>query len=111
MDRTTIGLLGALGALVAGTQAQAAIPSPSSAQVLAASSYAELLQPIPNALETLNALDAPSGTVEDVQYYPYYYAPRPQPYYRRFYHHHHHRYYHHHHHNYHHHHGYHRHRR
>lgn len=97
-----VGLLGAVGALVAGAPGQAASPH----AVLEAASYAELLRPIPNALETLKALDAPEARVQEAQYYPYYYPP---PY---WYHHHHHhhryyqRYYHHHHHHHHHHHGY-----
>jgi hypothetical protein len=99
-------MVGLLGALVAGTQAHAALPTASPQSVLAASSYAELLRPIPNALATLKALDAPEARVEEAQYYPYYYRPPPIAYYHHHHHHHHHRYYYHHHHHHHHHHGY-----
>ena len=101
MDKTVAGVLGAVGALVAGVSAQA-----SPANVLQAESYAELLRPIPNAAATLRALETQeAAALEQVQYY---YPPPPRPYY---YHHHHHhhfyrpRYYYHHHHH-HHHHGY-----
>lgn len=102
-----VGLLGAVGALVAGANAQATSQPASPQKILEAASYAELLRPIPNALQALKALDAPNPGVEEVQYYPYYYAPPPPPVYAyRRYHHHHNRYYqryyrghHHHHHN------------
>ncbi len=117
MDKTVAGLLGAMGAVVASSSGQAAAPD----TVLKAASYAELLRPIPNAVETLKALDALEGEarLQDVQYYypPNYYSPNyypptyyaPLPYYGRFYDHHHHhhnryyyrpRYHHHHHHGY-----------
>ncbi len=102
MDKTVAGVLGAVGALVAGTSAQAATPE----SVLHASSYAELLRPISNAVETLRALDSQEAArLQEAQYYYY-----PPPAY--YYHHHHHnryyrpRYYHHHHHHHHHHNGY-----
>lgn len=53
MDKTLAGVIGAVGALVAGTTAQAA-PTTS---VLHAASYPDLLKPIPNAAQTLEALD------------------------------------------------------
>ena len=87
MDKTMAGLLGAVGALVAGSQAQAAPPH----AVLEAASYADLLRPVPNALETLKALD--EAQMQQAQYYPYYYQPPPPPRYWYHHHHHHHRYY------------------
>lgn len=103
MDKTVAGLLAAMGAAVASTSGQAATPG----SVLSASSYADLLRPVSNPVETLKALDGEAG-VQEVQYYypPAYYVPP-----RLFGHHHHHhhnryyrpRYHHHHHH---HHHGY-----
>jgi len=93
--------------------------APAPTDPLQANSYAELLQPIPNAVATLQAIDeqappqATDGDVQVAQYYHHhhhhhhgYYRRGPViviPH-RRYYHHHHHGYYHHHHH--HHHHGY-----
>ncbi len=97
-----VGLLGAVGALVAGVPAQAAVSAPQA--VLEAASYADLLRPIPNAAATLKALDAPEARIEEAQYYPYYYPPPPPRYYHHHHHHHHRyyqRYYHHHHHHHH----------
>ncbi len=97
MDKTIAGLLGAVGALVAGTSAQAA-PAVS---VLHATSYSDLLRPVPNAVEALKALDAAEqAQVETVQYGPTIVIGRDHHH-----HHHHHRVYrrprhhHHHHHN------------
>ncbi|HXQ16722.1 MAG TPA: hypothetical protein VN814_19075 [Caulobacteraceae bacterium] len=57
MDKTKLGVLGAVSALVAlPVGAQAATPAVAPAQ-----SFAELLQPIPNAVERLNASDAELG--------------------------------------------------
>ncbi len=55
MDKTVAGLIGAVGALVAGPAAHAAIVPPASLDAaLQATSYADLLKPVPNALELLN---------------------------------------------------------
>jgi hypothetical protein len=56
MDKKIVGLLGAMGALASLNAAQAATPSDSS-EVLKARSYAELLEPIPNAMAALKAVD------------------------------------------------------
>jgi hypothetical protein len=108
MDKRTAGLVGAISALTPLTAA-AAPPAKTLAEVLAPQSYAELLQPIPNASsllkEAMVASDAqPEPRIERAQYYgdPYYYQnPYNYPNYyqprRRYYHHHHH---HHHHNNY-----------
>ncbi|HEX9469221.1 MAG TPA: hypothetical protein VF957_06735 [Bradyrhizobium sp.] len=87
MDKKIAGLLGAVAALGAFNAAEAApTPSPAPTDVLRANSFADLLEPIPNAASLLQAIDesapAPSAN-ENVQL-------------AQFYHHHHH---HHHHHN------------
>ncbi len=125
MDKTLAGLLGAVGALMTASPGQAVAGQAPAQDVLQAASYADLLRPIPNAVEQLKALETEEAhlRVEPVQYYPYGYQPRfaqpyygqpyyaqpyyAQPYYRGGYNHHHHhhhhryfqRYHHHHHHN------------
>ena len=64
MDKKIAGLLGAVGALASLNSAQAAAPADPAA-VLNAQSYADLLNPIPNAKATLDAVDeayAQAGT-------------------------------------------------
>jgi hypothetical protein len=56
MDKKIAGLLGAVGALASLNSAQAAAPADPAA-VLNAQSYADLLNPIPNAKATLDAVD------------------------------------------------------
>jgi hypothetical protein len=56
MDKKIAGLLGAAAALGAFNPAQAA-PSPAPSDVLRASSFADLLEPIPNAAALLQAVD------------------------------------------------------
>ena len=75
MEKKIAGLLGAVAALgTLGTAQASTTPSPSDA--LKANSYADLLKPIPNAANILQALDeqAPAKSAEaDVkvaQYYP-----------------------------------------
>jgi hypothetical protein len=114
MDKKIAGLLGAVAALSTLGAAQAT-PAPGTSDALTANSYADLLEPIPNAAKTLQALDeqAPAksaeGNVQLAQFYRHHHH-----------HHHHHGYYrrgpvivvpgrrfrHHHHHHHHHHHGY-----
>jgi hypothetical protein len=97
MDKKTAGLVGAISALTPLT-ATAAPAAKTLADVMAPKSYAELLQPIPNAAALLKEAAAaePEARVEQAQYYGnpyynpnynYYYAPRP-----RYHHHHHHGY-------------------
>jgi hypothetical protein len=95
MDKKLAGLLGAVATLGAVNAAQAA-PSPSSspANILRASSFAELLEPIPNAAAQLKALDEhqaqqAEGMVQLAQYY----VPYDRPYYHHHHHHHHHAFY------------------
>ncbi len=89
MEKKIAGLLGAVAALgtLAGAQATSA-PS----DVLKANSYADLLEPIPNAARTLQALEeqaAAKPAEANVQVAQFYYHHH---------HHHHHGYWHHHHH-------------
>jgi hypothetical protein len=118
MDKTISGLLGVIAGLATMGSAQAATsPVLNPSGTAQASSYADLLAPIPNAVELLKADDAaraqqPAKDTQIAQgyYYPYYYGPYESPYYYpyyRYYHHHHHhhhhyRYHHHHHHHHHH---------
>ena len=90
MDKKMAGLLGALGALAAGSPAMAEIPALEG--VMHAASYADLLQPIPNASALLQASDeamteAPAAIVM-VQYHHHHHH-RYQRRYRRRHHHHH----------------------
>ncbi len=97
MDKSIAGLIGAVSVLAAGS-AQAAAAAPVQLdQVMRATSYADLLRPVPNALAVLRAqseLPAPAPTddatamLRKVQYHHH--------------HHHHHRRHHHHHHHHHH---------
>jgi hypothetical protein len=65
MDKKIAGLLGAVAALGTLNAAQAT-PAPAPADVLQANSFADLLQPIPNAKAQLQAVDerepAPSAS-------------------------------------------------
>ncbi len=122
MERKTAGLLGALAGVAAlgGTSAQAASRAVPPAEPMAVSSYADLLQPVPNAVEALRAHNAAlmeqtrnaPPMLEQVQwggdehhhhhhhhhdYYAppppppvYYYAPPPPPPPVYYHHHHHH---------------------
>jgi hypothetical protein len=115
MEKKIAGLLGAVATLGAFNAAQAA-PAPAPTDVLRANSFAELLQPIPNAAALLQAVDesgskpAADENVQLAQFYHHHhhhhhhhsfyrrYGPvLVVPRYRRYYHHHHH---HHHHHSY-----------
>ena len=111
MDKTLVGLLGAVSALAVPAHAATAPPSNLSA-VMEANSYADLLKPIPNASALLKeqaaaesqmkqAEPAAEGeaTVLEVQYWYRHHHHHHHWYRRRWYHHHHHHY-HHHHHNY-----------
>ena len=116
MDKKIAGLLGAVATLGALNAAQAA-PAPAPSDVLRANSFADLLEPIPNAAALLQAVDesapGPSANenVQLAQLYVYHhhhhhhhhhgfyrgYGPRVivVPRYRRYYHHHHHHHHHH----------------
>jgi hypothetical protein len=87
MEKKIAGLLGAVATLGAFNSAQAApAPSPVPTDVMRANSFAELLEPIPNAASLLQAIDesAPAQSADqNVQL-------------AQFYHHHHHHHHHHH---------------
>lgn len=98
MDKKIAGLLAAVAGLALTGSAQAAIPpAPDASQALQASSYGDLLAPIPNAVALMKADDAARAQTAQ--------TPNSEPasdvqvaqFYRPFYHHHHH---HHHHHSY-----------
>jgi hypothetical protein len=62
MDKKIAGLLGAVAALGAVNAAQAApSPSPAPSDVLRANSFADLLEPIPNAAKLLQAITTAIG--------------------------------------------------
>jgi hypothetical protein len=110
MEKKIAGLLGAVATLGAFTAAQAApAPSPAPSDILRANSFADLLEPIPNAVATLIAVDestpAPSANVQLAQFivfphhhhhhHHHHHAYRPRimivpPGYRHHHHHHHH---------------------
>jgi hypothetical protein len=76
MDKKIAGLLGAVATLGAFNAAEAApTPSPAPTDVLRANSFADLLEPIPNAASLLQAIDesAPAQSadenVQTVQFY------------------------------------------
>jgi hypothetical protein len=116
MDKKIAGLLGAVASLGAMNAVQAApAPSPAPSDVLKANSFADLLEPIPNAAALLQAVDeaapVPSAdeNVQLAQFYHHHHHHHHHSQYRRYYdeprivvvprryrHHHHH---HHHHHN------------
>ncbi len=94
MEKKVAGLLGAVAALGALNGAQAApapAPDPGPPDTLKVNSYADLLEPIPNALKVLAEIEAQApvkpweDNVKVAQFYHHH-------------HHHHHGYYHHHHH-------------
>ena len=95
MEKKIAGLLGAVAALGALNAAQAAAAP---IDALQANSYADLLEPIPNAAATLRAVDeqAPAREAEDnvqmTQFYHHhgYYRRGPVMVVPRFRHHHHH---------------------
>jgi hypothetical protein len=114
MDKKIAGLLGAVASLGAMNAVQAApAPSPAPSDVLRANSFADLLEPIPNAAALLQAVDesAPVPSADEnvqlaqfyhhhhhhhSQYRRYYDEPRIVVVPRRYRHHHHHHHHHHH---------------
>ena len=59
MDNKIVGLVGAISGLASLDAAQAAtVAGPNATEVLGARSYAELLDPIPNALALLREVEA-----------------------------------------------------
>ncbi len=106
MYKKTAGMIGVVAGMTAIGSAQAAVPPPASvAEALHASSYADLLAPIENAVAVLKADDAarPQDGFQTVQYGYYgqgyaqshhhhaqHYGYRPPPPYARYDHHYHH---------------------
>jgi hypothetical protein len=106
MEKKIAGLLGAMATLGVVNAAQAApVPSPAPTDVLRANSFADLLNPIPNAAALLQAVDesgpvsSASGNVQLAQYHHHHhhhhhayrrYAPRLIVVPGRHHHHHHH---------------------
>jgi hypothetical protein len=117
MDKKVAGLLGAMASIGALNAAQAA-PTPNPTDILQVNSFAELLEPIPDAAARLKAVDEAKAQElnDNVQlaqffphhhhhhhhhhhaFYPRYYEPEVVivPRYRRPYYHHHHHHHHHH---------------
>jgi len=103
MDKKIAGLLGAVAAVSTMGTAQAA-PTPNPTETLRANSFAELLEPIPNAAALLQAVDEKSqaetaeGNVQLARYHHHHhhhhayrrYAPRIVVVRHRHHHHHHH---------------------
>src|SRR5258708_11348712 len=92
MDKKIAGLLGAVATLGAFNAAEAApTPAPAPSDVLRANSFAELLQPIPNAASLLQAIDesapVPSadGNVQLAQFYHHHHHHHHHSQYRRYY--------------------------
>jgi hypothetical protein len=90
MHKTITGLLGAVATLGV---AQAA-PTPDPNDALKANSFAELLEPIPNATAVLNAMDEKPATENNVQL-AYHHHHHHHHHWRRRHHHHHHHHHHH----------------
>jgi hypothetical protein len=68
MEKKIAGLLGAVAALGAVNAAQAAqAPSPAPSEVMQANSFADLLEPIPNAASLLQAIDESEPAQPNVQ--------------------------------------------
>jgi hypothetical protein len=92
MERKVAGLVGAIATLGVVNAAQAA-PAPEPAQILNASSFADLLKPVPNAMAALRAVDdaAPARPAADgvqlVRHHHHHHHHRMR---RRHHHHHHH---------------------
>lgn len=109
MDKTTLGLIAALGAALPLGAAQAAVEPADMHRTLHATSVAELLNPIPNALEVMKTAqavrqDAEGTQVAQVEIELGHHHHHHHNVIRRFFyhhHHHHHYYYHHHHHHHH----------
>jgi len=102
MDKKIVGLLGAAATLTAVSGAQAMTPQ--GTELAPATSYADLLQPVPNAASQLMADDARLAEQRTAQL-TVHVGPHHHHHHFRHHHHHHHRYFRHHHHHHHHHHG------
>ena len=95
MDKTLLGLIAAIGAMTPLSAAQADVSSSEYSGVMEASSFAELLRPIPNAAAILKVADeqktvSPDEGVQLAQDHHHHHHHRHR---RRHHHHHHHHYY------------------
>jgi hypothetical protein len=94
MGKKIAGLVGAMVTLGALNAAEAApIASPAPADILKANSFADLLEPIPNAATLLRVVDesAPATSAnENIQLAQYHHHHHHHHYRRRHHHHHHH---------------------
>lgn len=90
MDKKVAGILGAVATLSSFSVADAS-PAPAPGDVLRVNSYADLLEPIPNAVALLQAVDeaAPAQTTENVQLAQFYYHHHHHHHHHSFYRHHH----------------------
>jgi hypothetical protein len=90
MDKKIAGLLGAVASLGTFGAAEAA-PAPAPTDVLRANSYADLLEPIPDAAARLQAIDesAPVPSAQDnvqvAQFYHHHHHHHHHSQYRRYY--------------------------
>ena len=91
MEKKIAGLLGAIATLGAFNAAQAApMPNPAPTDILRANSFADLLEPIPNAAALLRAVDesAPGasadGNVQLAQFYHHHHHHHHHSQYRRY---------------------------
>jgi hypothetical protein len=91
MEKRIAGLLGAMATLGAVNAAQSApMPTPVPSEALKANSFAELLEPIPNATELLKAVDesqpnpSTEGNVRLAQYYYHHHHHHHHGYYRSY---------------------------
>jgi hypothetical protein len=88
MEKKIAGLLGAVATLGAFNAAQAA-PSPVPTDVMRANSFADLLEPIPNASSLLQAIDestpaqSADENVQPAQYYHHHHHHHHHSFYRR----------------------------
>jgi hypothetical protein len=97
MSKKSIGIMGALSAISAGpAMAAHAAPAPA---VPPAGSYADLLQPIPNAVERLKLAEAEDDARPAVLIRAQFVVPLPHHHHHHHHHRRHHRHHHHHHHN------------
>jgi hypothetical protein len=99
MDKKILGALGAFSALATMDPAQAmTAAAPDASRIMQARSFAELLQPIPNAIAALQAVDheqaklAKEGDVKVAQWFRYHHHHHHHHHHRwwRYHHHHHH---------------------
>ena len=97
MDKTLAGLFGAIGVLAVASPSQAASAAPIDVNaVMHATSYADLLTPIPNAVAVRQALDEQNSATPaapelmTIQYFRHHHHHHHRYYRRRYHHHHHH---------------------